>query len=76
MIIMKKTAHGLEVDKRKSLIKNAKENGIERTLTKGSGKIRIKESKLRMAKRKNDTQAIEKLENELQELYKQVKGDA
>lgn len=76
MIIMKKTAHGLEVDKRKSLIKNAKENGIERTLTKGSGKIRIKESKLRIAKRKNDTQAIEKLENELQELYKQVKGDA
>ena len=29
-----------------------------------------------MAKRNNDTQAIEKLENELQELYKQVKGDA
>lgn len=76
MIIMKKTAHGLEVDKRKSLIKNAMENGIERTLTKGSGKIRIKESKLRMAKRKNDTQEIERLELELQELYNQVKGDA
>ena len=76
MIVMRETAHGLKVDKRKSLIKNAKENGIERTLTKGSGKIRIKESKLRMAKRNNDTQAIEKLENELQELYKQVKGDA
>lgn len=76
MIIMKKSAHGLKIDKRKNLIKNAQENGIERTLTKGSGKIRIKESKLRIAKRNNDTQAIEKLENELQELYKQVKGDA
>lgn len=69
---MKQTPHGLKIDRRKNLIKNIEENGIERKITKGSGKIKIKESKLRKAKRNNDIKSIEKLEKELKELYSQI----
>ena len=69
---MKKTAHGLKIDKRKGLMKNIRENGLERKVNKGSGKIKIKESKLRRAKKNNDTELINKLELELKELYSQI----
>ena len=69
---MKKTAHGLKIDKRKGLMKNIRENGLERKINKGSGKIKIKESKLRRAKEKNNIQEIEKLEKELKNLYSQI----
>lgn len=49
----------IKVDKRKSLNKN-------------SGKIKIKESLLRKAKRNNDIEKINKLENELKKLYNQL----
>ena len=69
---MKQTPHGLKIDKRKGLMKNIRENGLERKINKGSGKIKIKESKLRRAKEKNNIQEIEKLEKELKELYSQI----
>ena len=69
---MKKTPHGLKIDKRKGLMKNIRENGLERKINKGSGKIKIKESKLRRAKEKNNIQEIEKLEKELKNLYSQI----
>ena len=69
---MKQTPHGLKIDKRKGLMKNIRENGLERKINKGSGKIKIKESKLRRAKEKNNIQEIEKLELELKELYSQI----
>ncbi|WAX23203.1 hypothetical protein VL10_ORF12 [Staphylococcus phage vB_SauM_VL10] len=67
-----KETHGYKFDKRKSMLQNAKENGIKKTLNKNSGIIRIKESRLKTAKRNNDIETIEKLERELQELYKRV----
>lgn len=69
---MKQTPHGLKIDGRKGLMKNLEENGLERKITKGSGKIKIKESKLKKAKRNNDIKSIEKLEKELKELYSQI----
>ena len=69
---MKQTPHGLKIDKRKGLMKNIRENGLERKINKGSGKIKIKESKLRRAKEKNNIQEIEKLEKELKNLYSQI----
>lgn len=69
---MKKTAHGLKIDRRKRLDNILKDNGLEKKLNKGSGKIRIKESKLRKAKRNNDTKEIKKLELELKELYSRI----
>lgn len=62
----------IKVDKRKSLNKNIKENGLKRELNKNSGKIKIKESLLRKAKRNNDIEKINKLENELKKLYNQL----
>lgn len=70
---MKKTPHGLKIDRRRSLMNNLEANNLERKLNKGSGRIKIKESKLRIAKRKNNTKEIEKLERELNELYLQIK---
>ena len=69
---MKQTPHGLKIDKRKGLMKNIRENGLEIKVNKGSGKIKIKESKLRRAKEKNNIQEIEKLEKELKNLYSQI----
>ena len=69
---MKQTPHGLKIDKRKGLMKNIRQNGLERKINKGSGKIKIKESKLRRAKKNNDTELINKLELELKELYSQI----
>ncbi|AJA42322.1 hypothetical protein [Staphylococcus phage vB_SepM_ phiIPLA-C1C] len=62
----------IKVDKRKSLNKNIKENGLKKELNKNSGKIKIKESLLRKAKRNNDIEKINKLENELKKLYNQL----
>lgn len=62
----------IKVDKRKSLNKNIKENGLKKELSKNSGKIKIKESLLRKAKRNNDIEKINKLENELKKLYNQL----
>lgn len=62
----------IKVDKRKSLNKNIKENGLKKELNKNSGKIKIKESLLRKAKRNNDIEKINKLENELKKLYTQL----
>ena len=69
---MKKTAHGLKIDRRKRLHNILKDNELERQVNKGSGKIKIKESKLRRAKKNNDTELINKLELELKELYSQI----
>lgn len=69
---MKKTPHGLKIDKRKGIMKNIEENGLERKLNKGSGRIKVKESKLRIAKRNNDTKEIARLELELKELYSKI----
>lgn len=69
---MKQTPHGLKIDRRKNLIKNIEENGLERKITKGSAKIKIRESKLRRAKENNDIKSIERLEKELKELYSQI----
>ena len=69
---MKKTAHGLKIDRRKRLDNILKDNELERKINKGSGKIKIKESKLRRAKEKNNIQEIEKLEKELKNLYSQI----
>ena len=62
----------IKVDKRKSLNKNIKENWLKKELNKNSGKIKIKESLLRKAKRNNDIEKINKLENELKKLYNQL----
>lgn len=63
----------IKVDKRKSLNKNIKENGLKKELNKNSGKIKIKESLLRKAKRNNNNiEKINKLENELKKLYNQL----
>lgn len=62
----------IKVDKRKSLNKNIKENGLKKELNKNSGKIKIKESLLRKAKRNSDIEKINKLENELKKLYNQL----
>lgn len=69
---MKQTPHGLKIDKRKGLMKNLEENGLEKKLNKGSGRIKVKESKLRIAKRNNDTKEIARLELELKELYSRI----
>ena len=69
---MKKSAHGLKIDGRKRLDNILKDNGLERKINKGSGKIKIKESKLRRARKNNDTELINKLELELKELYSQI----
>ena len=62
----------IKVDKRKSLNKNIKENGLKKELNKNSGKIKIKESLLRKAKRNNDIENINKLEKELKKLYNKL----
>lgn len=62
----------IKVDKRKSLNKNIKENGLKKELNKNSGKIKIKESLLRKAKRNNDIEKINKLEKELKKLYNKL----
>lgn len=62
----------IKVDKRKSLNKNIKENGLKKELNKNSGKIKIKESLLRKAKKNNDIEKINKLEKELKKLYNQL----
>lgn len=62
----------LKFDKRKSMMKNIKENELKKELNKNSGKIKIKESLLRKAKRNNNIEKINKLENELKKLYNQL----
>lgn len=49
---MKKSAHGLKIDRRKSVISNLKENNLKGTRTKGSGYVKMRESKIRMLERK------------------------
>lgn len=54
---MKKSAHGLKIDRRKSMLSNLKENNLKGTRTKGtrtkgSGYVKMRESKIRMLERK------------------------
>ena len=44
---MKKSAHGLKIDRRKSMLSNLKENNLKGTRTKGSGYVKMRESKIR-----------------------------
>lgn len=62
----------IKVDKRKSLNKNIKENGLKKELNKNSARIKIRESQLRRAKRNNNIEKINKLEKELKKLYNQL----
>lgn len=49
---MKKSAHGLKIDRRKSMLSNLKENNLKGTRTKGSGYVKMRESQIRMLERK------------------------
>lgn len=49
---MKKTAHGLKIDRRKSMVSNLKENNLKGTRTKGSGYVKIRERQIGMLGRK------------------------
>lgn len=49
---MKKPAHGLKIDKRKSMLSNLKANNLKGTRTKGSGYVKMRESQIRMLERK------------------------
>lgn len=49
---MKKSAHGLKIDRRKSMLSNLKENNLKGTRTKGSGYVKMRESKIVMLERK------------------------
>ncbi|BDA82405.1 hypothetical protein [Staphylococcus phage vB_SsapH-Golestan-105-M] len=69
---MKKMPDKLKVDKRKKLYNILRDNGLEGTINKGSGIIRIKERRLVKAKRNNDTKEIARLELELKELYSKI----
>ncbi|WP_256092376.1 hypothetical protein [Staphylococcus equorum] len=39
---MKKSAHGLKIDRRKNLLSNISDNGLERNKTENSGYVRLK----------------------------------
>ena len=69
---MKKTPHGLKIDRRKNLDNIIKDNGLEKKLNKGSGIIKVRESALRRAKRDGNTEKVERLEKELKALYEQL----
>lgn len=49
---MKKSAHGLKIDRRKSMLSNLKDNNLKGTRTKGSRYVKMRESKIRMLERK------------------------
>lgn len=49
---MKKSAHGLKIDRRKSMLSNLKENNLKGTRTKGSGYVKMRERQIRMLGRK------------------------
>ena len=59
----------MKIDKRKNLSNVIKDNGLQRE-TKNVGLIKIKKSKLRRLKSKQDTpqELITKLENEIKQL--------
>ncbi|BCG66277.1 hypothetical protein [Staphylococcus phage vB_SsapH-Golestan101-M] len=69
---MKKMPDRLKVDKRKKLYNILRDNGLEGTINKGSGIIRIKERRLKKAITNNDTKEIARLELELKELYSKI----
>lgn len=55
---MKKSAHGLKIDRRKSMLSNLKENSLKGTRTKGSGYVKIRERQIGMLGRKLQLQQL------------------
>lgn len=72
---MKKSAHGLKIDRRKSVISNLKENNLKGTRTKGSGYVKMRESKIRMLERKLQEQHTAAEAKELEAQIKTKKAE-
>lgn len=57
---MKKSPHGLKIDRRKSLINNVKDNGLQETMkenrSENSGFVKIKKMKIKKLERKSQEQ--------------------
>lgn len=78
---MKKTAHGLKIDKRKTMINNLKDNGLleqrKDNRSEGSGLVRLKRSAIKKLERKitetTDQKEIEKLRKEIEVKEEQIK---
>lgn len=78
---MKKTAHGLKIDKRKTMINNLKDNGLleqrKEHRSEGSGLVRLKRSAIKKLERKitetTDQKEIEKLRKEIEVKEEQIK---
>mgnify|MGYP006913875904 CR=1 FL=1 len=72
---MKKSAHGLKIDRRRNLMNNIEANGLDKqsNITKRSGSIKIRESLLRKAKAEGNKEKAERLEKELEKLYNKIR---
>lgn len=72
---MKKSAHGLKIDRRKSMLSNLKENNLKGTRTKGSGYVKMRESQIRMLERKLQEQHTAAEAKELEAQIKTKKAE-
>ena len=74
---MKKTAHGLKIDGRKNLATNLDNNGLEKTKSKNSGFVKIKQSAIKKLERKisetTNQSEIEKMKSEIKKKENQIK---
>ena len=75
---MKKTAHGLKIDGRKNLATNLDNNGLEKTKSKNSGFVKIKQSAIEKLERKisetTNQSEIEKMKSEIKKKENQIKA--
>lgn len=68
---MKKSPHGLNIDRRKGLVKNLADNGIERNKTNNSGYVRLKKRKIeRLEKQGGKETEIAKLKQQIDNYLK------
>ena len=74
---MKKTAHGLKIDGRKSLATNLEDNGLKKTKSENSGFVKMKQSSIKKLERKigetTNQSEIEKMKLEIEKKENQIK---
>ena len=78
---MTKTAHGLKIDKRKTMFNNLKDNGLleqrKENRSEGSGLVRLKRSAIKKLERKigetTNQSEIEKMKLEIEKKENQIK---
>ena len=79
---MKKSPHGLKIDKRKTMLNNLKDNGLleqrKENRSEGSGLVRLKRSAIKKLERKitetTDQSEIKKMESEIEKKEQQIEN--